>query len=111
LYKRRNTVQEFKKLLPGISGTVLADGLLELEGEGLKRSIQIVHQSRISFNSSRKRTKSDTCAKELGVWTSRWNVPRIIVKQKQQQQEQLSADQLVSAITKPRTTKSRFKLR
>src|SRR3989442_3199467 len=69
---------EFKKLLPGISSTVLADRLLELEREGLvSKKIYPEIPPKVEYSLTIRAKELRVIFKELGTWASRWKVPRI----------------------------------
>ncbi|MGC1933306.1 MAG: helix-turn-helix domain-containing protein [Candidatus Nitrosopolaris sp.] len=74
---------EFKKLLPGISSTVLADRLLELEREGLiSKKIYPEIPPKVEYRLTLRAKELRVIFKELGTWASRWKVPRITTKTK-----------------------------
>ena len=74
---------EFKKLLPGISSTVLADRLLELEREGLvSKKIYPEIPPKVEYRLTPRAKELRVILKELGTWASRWKVPRITTKTK-----------------------------
>ena len=74
---------EFKKLLPGISSTVLADRLLELEREGLvSKKIYPEIPPKVEYRLTLRAKELRVIFKELGTWVSRWKVPRITTKTK-----------------------------
>ena len=69
---------EFKKLLPGISSTVLADRLLELEREGLvSKKIYPEIPPKVEYCLTIRAKELRVIFKELGTWASRWKVPKI----------------------------------
>jgi hypothetical protein len=72
-----------KKLLPGISSTVLADRLFELEREGLvSKKIYPENPPKVEYNLTLRAKELRVILKELGTWASRWKVPRITTKTK-----------------------------
>ena len=74
---------EFKTLLPGISGTVLADRLSELEREGLvSKKIYPEIPPKVEYRLTLRAKELRVIFKELGTWASRWKVPRITTKTK-----------------------------
>jgi DNA-binding HxlR family transcriptional regulator len=74
---------EFKKLLPGLSSTVLADRLLELEREGLvSKKIYPEIPPKVEYRLTLRAKELRIIFKELGTWVSRWKVPRITTKTK-----------------------------
>lgn|SRR5215469_13344770 len=74
---------EFKKLLPGISSTVLAERLLELEREGLvSKKIYPEVPPKVEYRLTVRAKELGVIMKELGTWASRWKVPKITTKTK-----------------------------
>jgi DNA-binding HxlR family transcriptional regulator len=74
---------EFKTLLPGISSTVLADRLSELEHEGLvSKKIYPEIPPKVEYRLTLRAKELRVIFKELGTWASRWKVPRITTKTK-----------------------------
>jgi DNA-binding HxlR family transcriptional regulator len=74
---------EFKKLLPGISSTVLADRLFELEREGLvSKKIYPEIPPKVEYRLTIRAKELRVILKELGTWANRWKVPRITTKTK-----------------------------
>jgi DNA-binding HxlR family transcriptional regulator len=72
---------EFKKLLPGISSTVLADRLFELERGGLvSKKIYPEIPPKVEYRLTPRAKELRVILKELGTWASRWRVPRITTK-------------------------------
>lgn len=72
---------EFKKLLSGISSTVLADRLLELEREGLvSKKIYPEIPPKVEYSLTIRAKELGVILRELGKWASRWKVPRITTK-------------------------------
>src|SRR5215467_238366 len=69
---------EFKKLLPGISSTVLAERLLELEREGLvSKKIYPEVPPKVEYRLTVRAKELGVILKELGTWASRWSAPEI----------------------------------
>jgi len=74
---------EFKKLLSGISSTVLADRLSELEHEGLvSKKIYPEIPPKVEYRLTPRAKELRVILKELGTWASRWKVPGITTKTK-----------------------------
>jgi DNA-binding HxlR family transcriptional regulator len=74
---------EFKKLLSGISSTVLADRLLELEREGLvSKKIYPQIPPKVEYSLTVRAKELGVILRELGKWASRWKVPRITTNTK-----------------------------
>ena len=74
---------EFKKLLAGISSTVLADRLLELEREGLvSKKIYPQIPPKVEYSLTIRAKELGVILRELGKWASRWKVPRITTNTK-----------------------------
>src|SRR2546428_13732620 len=64
---------EFKKLLSGISSTVLADRLLELEREGLvSKKIYPEIPPKVEYSLTMRAKELEVILKELARWASRW---------------------------------------
>ena len=71
---------ELKKLLPGISSTVLAARLLEMEREGLiSKKIYPQIPPKVEYRLTTRARELGVILKELGVWAQRWKSPRIPV--------------------------------
>jgi DNA-binding HxlR family transcriptional regulator len=67
---------EFKTLLPGISSTVLADRLSELEHEGLvSKKIYPEIPPKVEYRLTLRAEEVRVIFKKLGTWASRWEVP------------------------------------
>src|SRR2546426_5694536 len=63
---------EFKKLLPGISSTVLADRLLELEREGLvSKKIYPEIPPKVEYRLTPRAKELRVIFKKLGTWVNR----------------------------------------
>src|SRR5215467_171731 len=74
---------EFKTLLRGISSTVLASRLLELEREGLvSKKIYPEIPPKVEYSLTVRAKELGVIMKELGTWASRWKVPKITTKTK-----------------------------
>jgi DNA-binding HxlR family transcriptional regulator len=74
---------EFKKLLSGISSTVLAERLLELEREGLvSKKIYPQIPPKVEYSLTIRAKELGVILRELGKWASRWKVPRITTNTK-----------------------------
>jgi DNA-binding HxlR family transcriptional regulator len=69
---------ELKRLMPGISSTVLSDRLLELEREGLiSKKIYPEIPPRVEYRLTAQARELGVILKELGKWAQRWKAPRI----------------------------------
>src|SRR5919108_5363884 len=69
---------ELKRLLTGISSTVLADRLLELEREGLvSKKIYPEIPPRVEYRLTSQAKELEIILKELGKWANRWKASRI----------------------------------
>jgi DNA-binding HxlR family transcriptional regulator len=67
-----------KRLLSGISSTVLADRLLELEREGLiSKKIYPEIPPRVEYRLTTRAKELEVVLKELGKWANRWKSPTI----------------------------------
>jgi len=74
---------EFKMLLPGISSTVLAVRLLELEREGLVyKKIYPEIPPKVEYSLTVRARELGLVLRELGKWASRWKMPRVATKTK-----------------------------
>lgn len=74
---------EFKKLLSGISSTVLADRLLELEREGLiSKKIYPEIPPKVEYRLTTRAKELGVILRELGTWAGRWKAPRITTRTK-----------------------------
>ena len=74
---------EFKKLLSGISSTVLADRLLELEREGLvSKKIYPQIPPKVEYSLTIRAKELGVILRELGKSASRRKVPRITTNTK-----------------------------
>jgi DNA-binding HxlR family transcriptional regulator len=68
---------ELKKVLSGISSTVLAERLLELEREGLiSKKIYPEIPPKVEYSLTMQAKELEVILKELGKWVSRWKPPR-----------------------------------
>jgi DNA-binding HxlR family transcriptional regulator len=69
---------ELKRLLTGISNTVLADRLLELERESLvSKKIYPEIPPRVEYRLTSQAKELEIILKELGKWANRWKAYRI----------------------------------
>lgn len=69
---------ELKRLMPGISSTVLTDRLLELEREGLiSKKIYAEIPPKVEYRLTVRAKELGVILKELGRWAQRWKAPRI----------------------------------
>jgi DNA-binding HxlR family transcriptional regulator len=72
---------ELKRLLSGISSTVLADRLLELEREGLvSKKIYPEIPPKVEYSLTIQAKELEVILKELGRWANRWKVQGITTK-------------------------------
>jgi DNA-binding HxlR family transcriptional regulator len=64
---------ELKKVLSGISSTVLSERLLELEREGLvSKKIYPEIPPKVEYSLTRRAKELEVILKELGRWVNRW---------------------------------------
>jgi len=64
---------ELKKVLSGISSTVLSERLLELEREGLVSKIIYTEiPPKVEYNLTTRARELEVILKDLGKWASRW---------------------------------------
>jgi len=69
---------ELKRLMPGISSTVLADRLLEMEREGLSsKKFYPEIPPKVEYRLTVRARELGEILKELGRWAQRWTTPRI----------------------------------
>ena len=69
---------ELKRLMPGISSTVLANRLLEMEREGLiSKKIYPEIPPKVEYRLTTRARELGVILKELGRWAQRWKSPRI----------------------------------
>ena len=69
---------ELKRLMPGISSTVLSGRLLELEREGLiSKKIYPEIPPRVEYRLTVQARELEVILRELGRWAQRWKAPRI----------------------------------
>ena len=69
---------ELKKLLPGISSTVLAARLLEMEREGLiSKKIYPQIPPKVEYRLTPRARELGVILKDLGEWAQRWKSPRM----------------------------------
>ena len=69
---------ELKRALPGISSTVLADRLLEMEREGLiSKKIYPEIPPKVEYRLTARSRELGVILKDLGAWAQRWKSPRI----------------------------------
>jgi DNA-binding HxlR family transcriptional regulator len=67
---------ELKRLLPGISSTVLSERLLELDREGLiTKQIYPEIPPRVEYRLTTRARELETVMKELNRWCIRWKSP------------------------------------
>jgi DNA-binding HxlR family transcriptional regulator len=72
---------ELKRLLSGISSTVLADRLLELEREGLvSKKIYPEIPPKVEYSLTIQAKELEVILKELGRWANRWKLQGITTK-------------------------------
>ena len=69
---------ELKKLIPGISSTVLATRLLEMEREGLiSKKIYPEIPPKVEYRLTARARELGVILKDLERWAQRWKSPRI----------------------------------
>jgi DNA-binding HxlR family transcriptional regulator len=69
---------ELKRILPGISSTVLASRLLEMEREGLiSKKIYPEIPPKVEYRLTSRARELGVILKDLGEWAQRWKSPRI----------------------------------
>ena len=69
---------ELKRALPGISSTVLADRLLEMEREGLiSKKIYPEIPPKVEYRLTARSRELGVILKDLESWAQRWRSPRI----------------------------------
>ena len=69
---------ELKRLMPGISSTVLTDRLLELERECLiSKKIYAEIPPKVEYRLTVQARELGILLKEIGRWAQRWKAPRI----------------------------------
>jgi DNA-binding HxlR family transcriptional regulator len=69
---------ELKRLMPGISSTVLAARLLEMEREGLiSKKIYAEIPPRVEYRLTTRARELGVILKDLGEWAQHWKSPRI----------------------------------
>jgi DNA-binding HxlR family transcriptional regulator len=69
---------ELKKVLSGISSTVLADRLLELEREGLvSKKIYPEIPPKVEYRLTTRAKELEVIIKELAKWASRWKTSEL----------------------------------
>jgi DNA-binding HxlR family transcriptional regulator len=69
---------ELKRTLTGISSTVLAARLLEMEREGLiSKKIYPEIPSKVEYRLTPRARELGVILKDLGEWAQRWKYPRI----------------------------------
>jgi len=70
---------ELKRLMPGISSTVLSNRLLEMEREGLiSKKIFPEIPPKVEYRLTTRARELGVILKELGGWAQRWKSPRIL---------------------------------
>ena len=69
---------ELKRILPGISSTVLASRLLEMEREGLiSKKIYPEIPPKVEYRLTSRARELGIILRDLGEWAQRWKSPRI----------------------------------
>jgi DNA-binding HxlR family transcriptional regulator len=69
---------ELKRILPGISSTVLASRLLEMEREGLiSKKIYPEIPPKVEYRLTSRARELGVILKDLGEWAQGWKSPRI----------------------------------
>jgi DNA-binding HxlR family transcriptional regulator len=77
LTKEAARFNELKKLMPGISSTVLSDTLLELEHEGLiSKKVYPEIPPRVEYKLTGRTRELKIILEELDEWTQRWKFSR-----------------------------------
>jgi DNA-binding HxlR family transcriptional regulator len=77
LTKETARFNELKKLMPGISSTVLSDTLLELEHEGLiSKKVYPEIPPRVEYKLTGRTRELKIILEELDEWTQRWKFSR-----------------------------------
>ena len=77
LTKETARFNELKKLMPGISSTVLSDTLLELEHEGLiSKKVYPEIPPRVEYKLTGRTRELNIILEELDEWTQRWKFSR-----------------------------------
>jgi DNA-binding HxlR family transcriptional regulator len=72
---------ELKKLMPGISSTVLAARLLEMEREGLiSKKIYPEIPPKVEYRLTVRARELGVILKDLGRWAQHWKSPRILAR-------------------------------
>ena len=70
---------DLKRLMPGISSTVLSNRLLEMEREGLiSKKIFPEIPPKVEYRLTTRARELGAILKELGGWAQRWKSPRIL---------------------------------
>jgi DNA-binding HxlR family transcriptional regulator len=70
---------ELKRLMPGISSTVLSNRLLEMEREGLiSKKIFPEIPPKVEYRLTTRARELGVILKDLGGWAQRWKSPRIL---------------------------------
>ena len=70
---------ELKRLLPGISSTVLAERLLDLDREGLiSKQIYPEIPPRVEYRLTTRAKELETVLKDLSRWCLRWKSPEAL---------------------------------
>ena len=79
---------ELKRVLSGISSTVLSERLLELEREGLvSKKIYPEVPPRVEYGLTPQAKELEVVIKELGRWVSRWKRPEVATVQPAKKEE------------------------
>ncbi|MDQ4073287.1 MAG: helix-turn-helix transcriptional regulator [Thermoproteota archaeon] len=70
---------QLRRLVPGISSTVLSDRLLELEREGLVTK-KIYHEIpiRVEYNLTQRAKELEPILYQLGEWVNKWNLQKTV---------------------------------
>lgn len=72
---------ELKRLMPGISSTVLAARLLEMEREGLiSKKIYPEIPPKVEYRLTVRARELGVILKDLGRWAQHWKSPRILAR-------------------------------
>lgn len=66
---------ELKRLLPGISSTVLSDRLLDLERQGLIiKKIYLEIPTRVEYSLTSRTKELETILQQLSDWANKWKI-------------------------------------
>ena len=72
---------DLRRMLPGISNTVLSERLKDMEREGLvSKKIYAEIPARVEYSLTRRARELENILEELGNWVSRWKPVAVKVK-------------------------------